>query len=726
MSADLNINVNLDGRQALSELQAMRTALAEMSHQSRLAGLRDELRLVQSETAMIRDRFAQVDRQIRESTSATGQWRQTVTAISSSYTAMRSVIGDAAAAARHVVEGAVNADRHERAVRQLGEAYNRVRDATNETVTAEQALRVQQELTQSGLRVGANELATITRRAREYAVATGVDVDQALGQMTEALRGGTAEGLRRFGVSVSEGTDRVHAMESALSRWRSEQSRSGPAARTLGEEVSHASSEFSNMSNSIMGSIARALRLREAFASISGFMGGWDRERQQNEREESAGNAEILRNRTRTQFFQQLQAAGARGEVRGFQYDRLMGIAERANTSSLQRLAIALQQGRGQAAYRGVVDSDVMEITGSQGAQDTSRAGGGGGENPLAGLNTAIARIFGAQARIAQFTGPSGPGADTRRFPGEPAAAYATRIANLAQTLEDSAGQYEQQSQSYWQRVASNRQFSEQHGAAVSGAQRELASANSAAAEQRGLMGRVDRLGAIEQGDLDAQIRNGARLTDETVRNAERMGDAAYQMGAAFTDVFGRSQTLAQGTAGLFRTAMGSMTQSFRSHIGALITGRETIGEALKGMLHETLLSLAQESAVRAIMETAHGIAAVATFRYPQAAAHFAAAGVYTGVAVAAGVGAAITAPPQAAASAGSSMGSDAGTRLGPSRAANDNAGGGNQTFVLNFQSALITREDAQDVVVRAAQGAFNRNARIEQISQLQRARAAA
>lgn len=636
MSADLNINVNLDGQRALNELQAMRTALAEMSHQSRLSGLRDELRLVQSETAMIRDRFAQVDRQIRESTSATGQWRQTVTAVSSAYTAMRSIVGDVATLAGRVVEGAVAADRHARAVSRLGAAYEQVRAATNDVVSAEQALRVQQELTQSGLRVGANELATITRRAREYAQATGVDVDQALGQMTEALRGGTAEGLRRFGVEVAQGTDRVRAMEGALSRWREEQSRGGPAARTLGEEVGSAGRAFNEMTNSIMGSIAQALRLREAFAAISGFMGGWDRERQQNEREESAGNAEILRNRTRTQFFQQLQAAGARGELRGNQYDRLLDIGGRANTSSLQRLAIALQQGRGQAAYRGVVDSDVMNITGGG-----SSAGGGAAGGGAAG----------------------GGGGGTRQRPW--LERMTDRFANAGAGGDDE----------FFQSVAA-------------GADRTPGATQSTALSQD----TIDRLN---------RDRDRGAETERLRTQAREMNDIGEQMNRSFEGIFGANRTLAQNFASTMRGAFDTATNSFKSHLSALITGRESFAQALRGFAHEVSLDIAVQSAPKALFELAEGFASQAmTFGAPnpKSVMHFTSAAMYAGLAAGGGIIAALTAPPSAAPS-GSSMGSDAGTRLSAPRAANDNAGGGNHTYVINVNSALATREDVQDAV---------------------------
>jgi hypothetical protein len=164
------------------------------------------------------------------------------------------------------------------------------------------------------------------------------------------------------------------------------------------------------------------------------------------------------------------------------------------------------------------------------------------------------------------------------------------------------------------------------------------------------------------------------------------------------------SQRLAQGVRGAFNT----MSSAASSHFQALITGRENIGEALQGMLHDTLTALATESFSKSLFETAQGFAAIATYRYPEAASHFTAAGIYGAVAAGAGVGAYFTRPQGASQSAGAGAG---GGRPSPAARGDSpvGSGGGNVTYVINVESALATSAQVQDELVRAESGAMRR-----------------
>ena len=182
------------------------------------------------------------------------------------------------------------AERQERAVRLLGGAFDAVRDATNDTITAQQALTLQQGLLQSGLTVSGDQLAALTRRAREFALATGTDTEQALGQMLDAMRGLESEGLRRFGVTLHTTGDRQRDFNGVVRQFASGSSEAevqarkwgtalsqvdqnartlretlGPSQRTMSEEVERTSRSFTNMTNNIAGALARALDLNEVF-----------------------------------------------------------------------------------------------------------------------------------------------------------------------------------------------------------------------------------------------------------------------------------------------------------------------------------------------------------------------------------------------------------------------------------------------------------------------------
>lgn len=141
----------------------------------------------------------------------------------------------AAAFVRGIPEGSAAAERHQVVLRQLGAAYQEVQRQTRGTITAEQAYTVQQRLTESGLSLNAQQLGVVTRRARDYARTVGVDVQQALDQITEGLSAGANEQLRKFGVVVQTGHTSTETFVSALRQLEQQQRGTAPAALTAAE-----------------------------------------------------------------------------------------------------------------------------------------------------------------------------------------------------------------------------------------------------------------------------------------------------------------------------------------------------------------------------------------------------------------------------------------------------------------------------------------------------------
>lgn len=136
---------------------------------------------------------------------------------------------------------------------------------------------------------------------------------------------------------------------------------------------------------------------------------------------------------------------------------------------------------------------------------------------------------------------------------------------------------------------------------------------------------------------------------DLATRREERDLDRRYQAQLGFTerleDLSHRRITAAQEEAETVNGAFNAMGRAFSDHLTAFIEGREELGDALQGMLSDTLKAISQEAAIKAGLNLAEGFAALATYRYDAAGEHFIAAGLYTGVAALAGVGAAVTAP---------------------------------------------------------------------------------
>jgi len=134
------------------------------------------------------------------------------------------------------------------------------------------------------------------------------------------------------------------------------------------------------------------------------------------------------------------------------------------------------------------------------------------------------------------------------------------------------------------------------------------------------------------------------------------------------------TRALAEGTSASF----GIMADAFGKHLQAFVTGKETIADALQGMLSDTLASIAQQATVKGAMELAEGISALAGIvTAPLAPGHFAAATAYFGVAALAGIGAAATAPSSASAAPPSAPAPapESAARVSGSRGASESAG---------------------------------------------------
>lgn len=143
---------------------------------------------------------------------------------------------------------------------------------------------------------------------------------------------------------------------------------------------------------------------------------------------------------------------------------------------------------------------------------------------------------------------------------------------------------------------------------------------------------------AREQRDLQQRLEMQRTFTDRWTELHERQTSAA--------------QHAAEGISGAF-TSLG---KALSDHFQAVVAGRESVGQALQGVLGDTLTSIGKEAAVKGGMETAEGLAALAgVVTAGLAPGHFAAAGAYFGVAGLAGLAGAALTPSSGGASGGGS-----------------------------------------------------------------------
>lgn len=206
----------------------------------------------------------------------TGALQRAVTTVSEAFSNLSRMAGEAVTGAltnfiTNIPQAAAGAERHQTALRQLGGAYAYVQQATNGAVSAEQAAAVQQRVLQSGLRLSAQELAAVTARARDYANATGTELQQALDQLADNLVD-PGEELRKFGIFLQSGQTAGDNLRDTLRQLQDQASSTAPAALTLAESLSMATRAQTEASNALAGFIAQRFQLAEFFTQFSSFL----------------------------------------------------------------------------------------------------------------------------------------------------------------------------------------------------------------------------------------------------------------------------------------------------------------------------------------------------------------------------------------------------------------------------------------------------------------------
>lgn len=640
--------------------------------------------------------------------------------------------------ASQFLAAAESAEAHQRALLMLGGAYEQVRAATNGAVSAEQALRMQQELTQAGLRITGDELATLTRTAREHANNALLPLDQVLGQLTEAMRTGAPDAMARFGVALHQGTTRGQAMDAALHQLHARQAGLRPQAQTLAETHRDLGRAMTEATDAIVNMFTRGGGLSGLIQELTDRVRNLARElrdpqftnhlmgRDEHGQEADAANA--ASNERYTNALRTLAGAGARGLPRAHllnddqrnqiaayteAYARLQfGGASRAQLDAVRGHIEQLASGYGMHGVSGQL-LDGNAVLGGMAGIDTSapvgprdrapRGGGGGGASADQLLERAERRgqiLLEQRRMMLEYTRVETP---LLREHGETRDHYEQRFLAHLQAQNEALRT---------QREALAEQARDL-GAHVREAQRALDARGASGAGDAfrggtGLRGQqtADALGGGLQGASQEMSR--LEQAQQRAADTQRQFRDAFQLNADQT--LTAAQRMAQGTRGAYDAMSGAATSHFR----LLLQHREDLGQALAGMAHDMTESLATQAFGQMLWETAQGIAALAgVATAPLAPGHFAAAAAYAAVAALAGGVAYATAPSTGGGSAtqatppGSNGAFASAGGLGSGR-----GGDAPAPIVINVNSALATRSDVQDVVRQAQNGSFRRNQR--------------
>lgn len=664
-----------------------------------------------------------------------------------------------------------------RAVNALGSAYDEVRRATSDTVTAQQAFATQQRLVRSGLQVSTTQLGVITRAARDYARATGTDATQATEQLADALVGASADELQKYGISLQSGLERTEAFAQATRQLAQQQEGTAPAARTLTEDMerlgtatTQAASAFAMMAADGLGLqgivSGLATRLRQLTEDINDAITA--------SRNASRTEADVAQRGAAISTFQaaQREARAAFIERGGTaeQFARALpppDTLNRLTTAQLERAAGQLRTRfagtRSTAGVRGAIAAAERErLQGRRfGAIDGAGLGDlfGAGETATAAAPSIDARereaiISDLGAVIREMTGDVASNARPPRPPPRPRAA-ATSVARTATDLTtaamEAAHREAQRLRGTGVSAPTMGTMFEQAQAAREAEQTRERTAREAAAGRLGTrIGDTQRAFSEAAADLPGQAGFFDDLTGAgEARRAEMLRSQADAMRSLVTEVDTRiAQAREQGAAeseinGLLSQRVGLVTavnaadreraaiererlapmkayrdemvqglsavgNAFVESAALALEGEEAFGQAMQRQLRAVLVSLAKQSAVEALKNTALGVAAFAGGSVPQGLAYLKAAGLWAATGVAAGVGAA--AIPRVDSAAAQAGGGGARTPA-PAQA---RAGGASQEssgpLVLNINvSGALLNEGVEESIVRALDRAATR-----------------
>lgn len=503
-------------------------------------------------------------------------------------------------AAERVAELAAEQQRLDANSARLGLNFSQAADRAGGFVSEMQTMQLATSLANRNIRVTQQELDALARIGMARAVDAGKNVEEVFDSIADSVVEGGEE-LEKFGSSLHSVADDSHTASDRLSALVQRGREMAPAMRTAADEVARFRNEVARagrtISTGFVDEFARLSQLGRPFRDAATDAEDFNREMRAIGQTAAwivaqVGNAVAI-------------ALGSIATVGSFLGERA-GLVDRQRTNDL----VAFLRGRYESF--GAIAAD----TGDRRAAPPERLPPPRPDMVVTAEEEGIDPRTGRRTR--QAIGGGGAPAPRRA------------------TMEELMGRA----------ISGSRPEARLGDIAPTAAQR-------AALERAAELARKDaetrteaRERAYERSDEGIAAR--ARKDLDT-RREERELDRRYQAQLGFTDrledLSHRRINVAQEEAEAVSGAFTSMGKAFSDHLTAFIEGREELGAALQGMLADTLKAISQEAAVKAGLNLAEGFAALATYRYDAAAEHFAAAGIYTGVAALAGVGAAAVAP---------------------------------------------------------------------------------
>lgn len=636
--------------------------------------------------------------------------------------------------AQQVMEATAKLDEHQRHLDALGSSYAATRAATDGAMSATDAFAVREQNLAQNLFLTDQQTATLNRRMREFAVLHGGEATSAMQRFSQAVQAGDNNALAQFGVRINATIPAAERMTEAL-RQLAEQQRHQPI---IPETANERARTFTQTLDQLGGALISSMNPLAADTEYHNA----------NARAVAAGN------RAREEHRQRILAEQAAQD----RLNHSLLDAKRVMHDIVH--AITNEQNRALASSKTLIDSITHSVTeytaqlnlASNASQrlafnaDLAQQGLNQNESRMSGLRQAIQNRRSERESNRSLVHEALREGYTRAElveQGLLANATGQTVQELKRTTAELLHQIEQlggASVDMDRRRGESRahfyaRYEEHARGALRHLQEELEITRSIEDHQRALLQVLREEKALKDADvttskeaIESTVRapttytkgQGASaesdygvLDPEQMRQLQEAQDFSTQFANVFAANTEHAATMAQSFSATVSSSVGTATGALKSHFQAWLTGKETIGQAAQAILHDVLLTLATESAVKAIFQYGEGIASLAMQNYAGAAQHFAAGAIYTAVAVAAGAGAAVTVPTPASAAtgAGNALPPAAGQASSPT---SSQSGDRPNVTVIYSGSTYGTREELHDSMITGVNEALRRGAMLE------------
>lgn len=586
--------------------------------------------------------FARAQAGIRNAADTFNEVREAVT----------NLLGDIVALAEGMAASADEADALASRGRELGVDFDEAAESAGRFLDETSAMGAANQLAARGIRLSQEELNALARVAGSTSAALRITTEEGVSRLTDALISGRGRALAPFGAELAAVAGNTHTMEQRLAALVSQAGAVEPAVDNATDSVNRFKDSVEDTQRSFAAGFVEGLRRMEEVAAATRTAD--DDVGDLNESVRALGGfvAETLS-----------KAANGFKAVLAF-----LGLGVQTVLNSVGALGAALE-----AVARG----NFRGAGGAASAYFSNAMTQGAAADLFASLRSSVNAINAQDDASGRPPPPAaGAGAPSTADAARDRAARGTRGA-IGGTGGGGGAHHAQ---------GADMTFSQDEATYGAEGLRLRREAVERAAELRDRAAMDD---LIAQERTRQQRQRGSTLGDRIDQQQEQRALARTQrnlnqrlaMEVSFTDrmedLHSQRVNAAEMEAEFVTGAFNSLGQAMGKHIQLVVTGEETIGTALQGMLADTLSSIGQEAIVKGAMQIAEGLAALAGIvTAPLAPGHFAAGAAFIGVgALASAAGAALTPAPSAPASAGGGAASSAGRAASVSKGSGDGDG---------------------------------------------------